>query len=219
MSLFTLPILFPEGRIRMARPETDAQEILDIYTFYILHTTVTFECDPIPLSIFQERMKRIMTWFPWLVWETASSDGRRETPFSEKILGYAYASPFHERAAYAWDCETSMYLNQQAQRQGIGNKLYDVLLKLLQQQGYYNAYALISLPDSGSMAFHEKNGFQLEGIHRQTGFKHGQWLDLALTVKKLRTNLSSAFNNDCDAKCPGGTAATPLPVQSIWKII
>ncbi len=40
----------------------------------------------------------------------------------EKIVGYAYVSPFKERAAYAWAVETSIYVDQNCKRMGIGKK-------------------------------------------------------------------------------------------------
>ena len=44
----------------------------------------------------------------------------------EKIVGYAYVSPFKERAAYAWAVETSIYVDQNCKRMGIGKKNFIV---------------------------------------------------------------------------------------------
>lgn len=47
--------------------------------------------------------------YPYLV---AEQDGR--------IVGYAYAGPLHERAAYDWAVETSIYVKMDAKGQELG---------------------------------------------------------------------------------------------------
>ncbi len=101
--------------IRTATLE-DAEAIYKIYEPYILNTVITFEYAKIPAQIFQERMKRVMEKFPWLV---CSIKG--------VIAGYAYSSPHLERAAYGWDCECSVYIDKAFYRRGIGSALYGAL--------------------------------------------------------------------------------------------
>ena len=67
---------------------------------------------------------------PWLL---AEDDAR--------ILGYAYAGPFSARPAYLWSVETSVYIDESAQRKGVGRALYAALLGLLGAQGYHRAFA------------------------------------------------------------------------------
>lgn len=160
--------------IRFAELE-DAQAILSIYEPYILNTAITFETEIIPLPAFKERMKRIQSQFPWLVYE---SDGR--------ILGYAYASPYRERAAFAWDCECSVYVAEEAHRKGIATKLYNELFRLLKLQGYYNIYAFITYPHHSSVELHKKFGFREVGIFYKTGYKQGNWWDLIVMEKAIQ---------------------------------
>ncbi len=159
--------------IRMALPE-DAEELLSIYNPYITDTAITFEYEPLSLEAFQERLLAVLQTFPWLVYEE-----------NNRILGYAYASPFHERAAYAWDCDLSIYLRQDSRGKGIGRNLWQALELLLIHQGYYNVYSLITEPNPASVAFHKKCGFIEEGLHVNTGYKFNQWLGVRLMVKKI----------------------------------
>lgn len=181
---------YEAGHIRMATLE-DAAEIYAIYEPYILKTTVTFEYDRLPVEVFQKRMSDVMEKFPWLVYEV-----------NGEILGYAYASSFHTRAAYAWDCELSIYLKEDSRARGIGTALYTKLLEILERQGYYQAYALISVPNPDSMKFHEKFGFTLDGVHKKTGYKFRRWIDLALLSKCLR---------ECEGE--------PEKVKTVWEVI
>ncbi len=160
--------------IRLATLE-DAPAILRIYEPYIIHTAITFEYDLIPLEEFQKRMETVLEHFPWLVYER---DG--------EIIGYAYCAKFRERAAFAWDCECAVYIDQKAHRQGIARALYDTLFELIKEQGYHTIYALITYQHDSSMELHKSFGFQKVGIYEKTGYKHGRWWDLLVMEKRLR---------------------------------
>jgi len=159
--------------IRFATPE-DAQAILSIYEPYILNTAITFETVTVPVQDFKERMARIQSQFPWLVYE---SEGR--------VVAYAYASYYRERAAYAWDCECSVYVAEEAHHKGIATKLYLELFELLRKQGYHNIYAFITYPHDSSVYLHKKFGFREVGIFYKTGYKMGKWWDLIVMEKAI----------------------------------
>lgn len=163
--------------IRMATLE-DAEEILKIYEPYILNTVITFEYDKIPLPKFVERMKTIMMQFPWLV---CHIDG--------KMAGYAYCSPHLERAAFAWDCECTVYLAEEYQQRGIATLLYQILFELVKRQGYYNLYALICDSNRSSIKLHKKLGFDEVGTYFHTAYKLGDWRNLVVLEKQLRNPL------------------------------
>lgn len=158
--------------IRLARAEDTAQ-ILAIYAQYI-ESTATFEYDLPSYSAFAARIEAISREYPYIVCE---EEGR--------LLGYAYARRERERAAYQWNVELSVYVDKDYRRRGIGGRLYNVLQTLLSCMGIYNAYACVTLPNAASCAFHEAQGFKRIGVHTQTGFKNGQWLDTAWYEKRL----------------------------------
>jgi L-amino acid N-acyltransferase YncA len=160
--------------IRMATLN-DAQAIYHIYEPYILNTVITFEYDKVPLNVFEERMKKVMEKFPWLVCEI---DG--------VIAGYAYCSPHLERAAFGWDCECSVYLSDQFKRMHIGSALYAALFNIIKEQGFYNIYSLICVPHESSVALHKKLGFTEVGTYYNTAFKFGEWRHLLVMEKRIR---------------------------------
>lgn len=154
--------------LRFATPE-DAPRLISIYAPYILNTCITYEYTVPSVEEFAERIRSIGSKMPYLVYE---SDGI--------ILGYAYAAPHMTRAAYQWDAELSIYMDEQHQRGGIGTMLYKTLIALLKEQGYYNLYALISVPNDRSIGFHRSLGFEQVGVYPHTGYKLGRWNDLAI---------------------------------------
>ena len=82
----------------------DSTGILNIYTPYVLDTTISFEYEPPTLAEFTERISNISSKYPYLVYER-----------NGKILGFAYGSPYQERIAYLYDADLSIYLAPEAQ--------------------------------------------------------------------------------------------------------
>jgi phosphinothricin acetyltransferase len=156
--------------IRTATPE-DAAACAAIYAPYVTETAISFETEPPDVA---EMAERIATAIAWFVLE----DGGR-------VAGYAYARPFHARAAYRWACEVSVYLERGRSRTGSGRALYDTLLPHLAQRGYRTAIAGMTLPNPASEGLHAALGFAPVGVYRNIGYKFGAWHDVAWTQRVL----------------------------------
>ena len=167
-------LMTAETRIRLVTPD-DAEAIAAIYAHYVLHTPISFEVAPPSPEDVRDRIQRISERFPYLVCEL---DGC--------ITGYAYAGRHHERAAYDWSCEVSIYIDSRMHRRCLGRALYGSLLDLLRRLGYYNALAGITLPNDASIGLHTAMGFRPAGVNRNVGFKDGRWWDVAYMEMALQ---------------------------------
>lgn len=161
-------------QIRMAEL-ADAAAIAAIYAPYVANTTISFEYTPPTAAQMRQRMEKILQQFPWLV---AEGNG--------KILGYAYASPNFERAAYGWGADLAVYLAPEAQKRGLGRDLYEHLMHILKKQGYCVAYAVVTGENAGSCRFHEAMGFDLRAEFPKTGWKFDRWCSTLWYEKRLR---------------------------------
>lgn len=172
--------------IRLA-DAADAAAIAGIYAPYVEHTAVSFEYVPPAPEEMAERICRISGTYPYL---TAWEDGT--------LTGYAYASPFHSRAAYHWCVETSIYVRTDHRRAGTGRALYQELERLLALQGVQNLNASIALPETegdpyltlDSVRFHERMGYHPVGTFRQCGYKFGRWYSLMWMEKQIGSHPS-----------------------------
>ena len=117
--------------------EADAPALLEIYAPYVERTAITFEYEVPSVDEFASRIRNTLQKYPYLV---AEKGGR--------ILGYAYAGPFHDRPAYDWSVETSIYVDTSLKHMGIGRKLHDALEQALQEQGILNMNACIAYPST-----------------------------------------------------------------------
>lgn len=161
-------------KIRMIE-EKDIQAVLDIYKPYIETTAITFETEVPTYEEFAQRVNHKLEQFPWLVYEEEG-----------KILGYAYASLMRERAAYSWDAELSVYLQEGNHGLGIGSKLYLVLEAILKEMNFVNLYGCITYPNEKSVRLHQKLGYKAIGIFHNSGYKLGSWHDVLWMEKQIR---------------------------------
>jgi len=152
--------------LRMANQQ-DASAIRAIYAPFCESTTISFEARAPSLEEMEARIRKIIEQFPWLV---CVGDG--------ELLGYAYACPHRERAAYRWSVDVAVYVDARRLRLGVGRALYTALFGILRRQGFAKAYAGITLPNAASVGLHEALGFSLVGVYRGVGYKLGAWRDV-----------------------------------------
>jgi L-amino acid N-acyltransferase YncA len=153
--------------IRLAT-EADVGEIADIYNYYIQNTTATFEeSDVTPEEVLSRVQKVTGSGFPWLVAQD-----------NEKVIGYAYANKWNERAAYRHTAEVTAYLSPGSVSNGSGTKLYEELFSQLRELSIFTAIGGITLPNPASVAIHEKFGMKKVAHFEAVGYKFGKWLDV-----------------------------------------
>ena len=173
--------------LHIAVPE-DAAALLKIYAPYVRHTAITFEYDVPSEAAFSARIRSISERYPYLIARRGGA-----------AAGYAYASPFKERAAYDWAVETTVYAAESARGAGIGRRLYDALEQCLAAQGVLNLNACIAYPPEedayltrDSAAFHERMGYTQAGMFHQCGYKFGRWYDMIWMEKHIGVHTAPA---------------------------
>ena len=145
----------------------DAQELLDIYNYYVVNTVITFDLEALSLDAFKEKIATVSADYPFIVYEENS-----------EILGYAYGSKFRPKPAYNNTVESTVYLKHGAQGKQIGSKLYNELLFLLKQKNVHVVLGVLTLPNEASVKLHEKFGFKEVAHLKEVGLKFGKWQDV-----------------------------------------
>lgn len=154
----------------------DAGQIAAIYAPIVERSAISFEIDPPTPDEMRRRIDSTLPLYPWLV----CSDG-------SLVAGYAYAGQHRVRAAYQWSVDVSVYIREDFRRRGVGRALYTSLIDLLVAQGFYQAYAGITLPNAASVGLHEALGFRPLCTYRNVGFKLGSWHDVGWWELGLRS--------------------------------
>lgn len=154
----------------------DAAAIAAIYAHHVLHGSATFETVPPDAAEIAARMQKVTdAGGPWLTARTGDGE----------LVGYAYAGPFHQRAAYRFACENSIYIRHDRLGQGTGTALLNALLPACEAAGYRQMIALIAGTEPASLALHSRAGFVEAGRLASVGRKHGRWIDVVYMQRTL----------------------------------
>jgi len=160
---------------------SDAPRLADMYSYYVENTAVSFEYEAPTADEFVMRIKRTTEKYPYLV---CVDDG--------KVVGYAYAGAYSTRQAYDWTATTSIYVDKEYRRKGIGTLLYNELEKRLKEQGIVNLLAgVASCEDEDEYLTHDSSKFHLSKGYTQVahmkavGKKFNRWYDLLWYQKRL----------------------------------
>lgn len=146
----------------------DAEAIAEIYNAYVLGSTATFEMDAVDAQEMVRRMDAVQgAGLPWLLARQGDA-----------VLGYAYASPWKTRAAYARTVETSIYLAPHACGAGLGKRLYVALLDRLRAQRMHVVIGGVAQPNPACVRLHESLGFSPVACFREVGWKQERWVDV-----------------------------------------
>lgn len=152
----------------------DAERLAAIYQPYVTDTTISFETEPAAPAEIAARIQRVTAQHSWLVYEDRGV-----------VAGYAYTSPFRERAAYQATVEATLYLDQAAIGRGLGRALYQALLDESAAKGFRTALGVIALPNERSIRLHEKLGFVKVAHLERVGCKFERWIDVGIWQKHL----------------------------------
>ena len=165
----------------MVRPcfQQDLETVQLIYAHHVLTGTGTFEIEPPSLEEITARWSEIVErGWSFLV--------ACPTHDLTRVLGFAYARPFRDRAAYAKTFESSVYIAPTSQRQGVGQALMADLLATLRTDGVREVLAVIGdSENAASIGLHAKVGFTHVGVLKGVGEKFGRTLDVVLMQRRL----------------------------------
>ncbi|MDO7844546.1 GNAT family N-acetyltransferase [Sphingomonas immobilis] len=159
------------------RPATpaDAEAIAIIYAHHVLHGTATFDTAPRGVDVWADKIAEVTAQgWPFLAAEREGA-----------VAGYAYATQFRDRAAYARSCEDSIYIAAGLRRSGIGTILLTALVVAAREAGFREIVAVIGGPEPASVALHAKLGFREAGRLSNIGEKFGRLLDTLYMQRSL----------------------------------
>jgi len=153
---------------------SDAWAIADIYNYYVINTTVTFDLECVTPYKIAQSIERCGKIGPYLVYEE-----------DEVVVGYArVSSEFRERKACEQFVESSIYLKNGFGGKGIGFQLYSALLSKIVPK-YPLIMAGITLANIPSIRLHEKCGFEKVSHFSESARKFGEWIDVGFWQKSL----------------------------------
>lgn len=146
---------------------SDLDTILEIVNHQILHSTSNYDYEPHDFETqklwFDEKLAQ---GFPVIVAE-----------YENAPIGYATYGSFRHKEGYKHTVEHSVYVAEEFMGKGAGKLLLAELIELAKKQGYHTMIGVIDSENQGSISFHQKYGFEIAGIIKESGYKFDRWLN------------------------------------------
>jgi phosphinothricin acetyltransferase len=165
----------------LVRPcfQQDIETVQLIYAHHVLTGTGTFELEPPTVEEMGRRWGEVVQHgWPFVV-ACPTSDLSR-------VMGFAYAVQYRDRAAYAHTFEVSVYSAPTTLRQGAGALMLAEVLTMLRADGARQALAFIGdSANTASIGLHRKLGFQHVGTLANVGEKFGRLLDVVVLQRNI----------------------------------
>jgi L-amino acid N-acyltransferase len=158
--------------------ELHAPEILAIFNDAILNSTALWEYKTRTL----DTMK---IWFETKAIGNFPVIGALDN--NGQLLGFASYGTFRAWAAYKYSVEHSVYIRADQRGKGLGKALLRELINKAKAQNVHTLIGAIDVDNKGSIALHEKMGFEYAGTLKQAGYKFGRWLDFVFYQIILET--------------------------------
>lgn len=159
--------------------QQDLEAVQLIYAHHVLTGFGSFETEPPSLDEMTARWSAMVTknW-PFVVASPAEDMSR--------VMGFAYAAQYRDRAAYARTFEVSVYSAPTTLRQGAGASMLREILTILRADGVREALAFIGDSDNAaSISLHQKLGFFYVGTLLNVGEKFGRPLNVVMMQRHL----------------------------------
>ena len=167
----------PSSTVSVRDAETrDLPEVQRIYAHHVLHGLASFEVEPPDVAEITRRYDAIRQLGLAFV---VAEQGQR-------VLGYAYASPYRPRIGYRFTIEDSIYVDDTARGKGVGRRLLAELIGRCTRLGYRQMLAVIGdSGNAGSIGLHAALGFERTALLPSVGFKFGRWVDVVFMQRAL----------------------------------
>ena len=154
--------------------EKDIQEVLDIYTHYVLNSTATFHSEP--LSV--DEMRNLVVF-----------DNDKYKAFLIKedgnTCGYVINTQFKKRQAYDRTAEVTIYLKPEYIGKGIGSTALRFIEDFAKTKDIHVLVATICGENTQSKSLFAHNGYIKCANIKEVGMKFNQLLDILIYQKIL----------------------------------
>jgi len=153
---------------------SDFKTITDIYNYYVLNTTVTFQIKPVSID---ELKSSIFVDHPVYKSLLIKCDN--------VICGYCFLTQYRKKEAYKKTAEVGIYLKFGYTGKGIGYQALSVIEQKARDCGIKVLLAFITGNNKDSISFFESMRYEKCAHFRNVGEKFGKRLDVVAYEKEL----------------------------------
>lgn len=148
--------------------------VMKIYNYYVETTTSAFPSQPMPEEYFKVFLNMTEGKYP----AYAVMDG-------DQVAGFCMLTAYHPAKTFSKTASVTYFIDKTYTGKGIGKQCLTKLIEDAKQIGICHLISDISTENTGSINFHEKNGFRKIGEFEGIGEKLGRSFGLVLMQKDI----------------------------------
>ncbi len=152
----------------------DRKPIIDIFNYYVENSFAAFPESKLPYEAFDMFLKM--------------SEGLPTGTIKDRngrLLGFGMLRTFNPMPAFSHTAEITYFLDKDHTGKGLGKTLLEFLEREGRENGITTILADISSLNTGSIDFHNNNGFVECGRFKNVGKKKGQLFDTVWMQKMI----------------------------------
>lgn len=154
--------------------ELDREPIMDIFNYYVEHSFAAYPEVKLTYEAF-DRFLEMSKGYPTGVIREVSAE----------VIGFGMLRTHNPMPAFAETAEITYFIKAGHTGKGLGKLLLQILETEGRKKGIKNILANISSLNTGSIKFHQSNGFIECGHFKEVGKKKGRTFDTIWMQKKL----------------------------------
>lgn len=149
-------------------------DVMKIYNYYVETTTSAFPSQPMPEAFFHVFLEMTEGKYPAYV----VLDG-------ENVAGFCMLTAYHSAQTFSKTASVTYFIDKEYTGKGIGKQCLEKLIEEAKKMGICHLISDISNENTGSINFHEKNGFRKVGEFEAIGEKLGRSFGLVLMQRDV----------------------------------
>lgn len=148
--------------------EQHLQKVLEIYNYYVIHSTVSFHTVELTLDEMRHTVLNGNPRYKTYILEDAGL-----------TIGYALLTQHKNKQAYDVTAEVTVYLDPDHLGKRAGTMAITFLETKARELGFHVLVATICTENERSIRMFERLGYEKSAHFKEIGNKFGRWLDIA----------------------------------------
>ncbi|WP_322922415.1 GNAT family N-acetyltransferase [Paenibacillus campi] len=166
--------------------EQHVEQIVEIYNYYVLHTTVSFHTEPLTMDEMRAQLFDLPAQYCSYAIVEHTAAQQTDIPQQQSIrnreksalLGYILLTRHKAKQAYDTTAEITIYLKPDQSGKGIGSRALVFIEQAARQHGFHVLVATVCADNMSSMRLFERYRYEKCAHFREVGRKFDRWLDI-----------------------------------------
>jgi len=164
--------------------EQHIEAILDVYNYYVLHTTVSFHTEPLTIEQMRAQLFDVPAQYVSYAIiqrqaeQTGDEQQENSSEYAAELLGYILLTRHKAKQAYDTTAEITIYLKPDQTGKKIGSRALTFIEEAAPEQGFHVLVATVCSDNTDSIRLFERYGYEKCAHFREVGRKFDRWLDI-----------------------------------------